>query len=108
MSDQNREFQETFFPTLAQQGQPNLNPALPRGPAYDVVSRPSHYNKEGGIECIMYIKQVLGLEGFVAYCRGNTIKYNHRAMYKGNPTEDLSKAQQYLQWSIDTLKEINE
>lgn len=85
--------------------QPNKNPALPRGPAYDAVSKPSHYNTDGGVECITYIKQVLGVDGFIAYCRGNVIKYNHRAMYKGNPTEDLAKAQQYLQWANDTLKE---
>ena len=74
-------------------------------PVHDPVSKPSHYNLNGGIECILYIKQVLGADGFVAYCRGNVMKYNHRAMYKGNPTEDLAKAQQYLEWANDTLKE---
>jgi|TARA_R110000744_G_scaffold89898_3_gene174729 hypothetical protein len=74
-------------------------------PVHDPVSKPSHYNLNGGIECILYIKQVLGTDGFVAYCRGNVMKYNHRAMYKGNPTEDLAKAQQYLEWANDTLKE---
>lgn len=32
---------------------------------------------------------------------------NHRAMYKGNPTEDLAKAEQYLKWVNETLKEIH-
>jgi len=76
-------------------------------PVYNAVSKPAHYNHSDGIECIEYIKQVLGKEGFVAYCRGNLIKYNHRAMYKGNPTEDLAKAQQYLEWANETLKEIH-
>ena len=44
---------------------------------YDSVNKPAHYNLTDGIECIDYIKQVLGLHGFVAYCRGNVIKYNH-------------------------------
>ena len=71
---------------------------------HNPVSKPSHYNVADGIECITYIKQVLGNEGFVAYCRGNQIKYQHRAMYKGNPIEDLEKAHQYNAWAIETLK----
>ena len=74
---------------------------------YHPVSKPSHYNTDGGVECITYIKQVLGNDGFVAYCRGNVMKYNHRAMYKGNPLEDMAKAQQYLEWANETLKEIH-
>jgi len=34
------------------------------------------------------------------------MKYNHWAFYKGNPTEDLAKAEQYLKWANETLKEI--
>lgn len=75
--------------------------------SYDPVDKPYHYNSSDGIECIIYIKQVLGKEGFVAYCRGNVIKYNHRAMYKGNPTEDLAKAAYYLNACNETLKEIH-
>ena len=73
---------------------------------YNNIDKPFHYN-QAGIECIDYIKQVLGKEGFIAYCRGNVMKYNHRAFYKGNPTEDMAKAEQYLQWANETLKEIH-
>ena len=73
---------------------------------YNNIDKPFHYN-QSGIECIDYIKQVLGKEGFIAYCRGNVMKYNHRAFYKGNPTEDMAKAEQYLKWANETLKEIN-
>jgi len=73
--------------------------------SYDPVAKPFHYNHADGIECIAYIKQVLGKEGFVAYCRGNVMKYNHRAFYKGNPTEDMAKAEQYLKLANETLKE---
>jgi hypothetical protein len=72
---------------------------------FDPVAKPSHYNQGEGIECIEYIKQVLGPDGFIAYCRGNMMKYNHRAMYKGNPTEDLAKAAQYLTWVNETLRD---
>jgi hypothetical protein len=82
--------------------QPDLNTAS----EYSDVDKPYHYNANGGIECIDYIKQVLGPHGFVAYCRGNVMKYNHRAFYKGNPTEDLKKAEVYLKWANETLEEV--
>jgi hypothetical protein len=75
---------------------------------YDPVDKPAHYNHSGGIECIEYVRQVLGLEGFIAYCRGNVMKYNHRAFYKGNPTEDMAKAEWYLKRANEALKEQNE
>ena len=74
---------------------------------FNAVDKPFHYNHSGGIECIEYIKQVLGKDGFIAYCRGNVMKYNHRAFYKGNTTEDMAKAEQYLKWANETLKEIH-
>ena len=75
---------------------------------YDPVDKPVHYNINDGIECIDYIKQILGSTGFVAYCRGNVMKYNHRAMHKNaTPVEDLKKAQQYLTWANETLEEIH-
>jgi hypothetical protein len=82
-----------------------MTPTCPKSKAYDPVAKPSHYNQGEGIECIEYIKQVLGPDGFIAYCRGNMMKYNHRAMYKGNPTEDLAKAAQYLTWVNETLRD---
>jgi hypothetical protein len=69
---------------------------------YDPVEKPLHY--QGGIECIDYIRQVLGEEGFKAYCLGNVIKYTHRHEYKGKPLEDLKKAQYYLNAAITTLE----
>tara|TARA_R110001583_G_scaffold47350_4_gene148372 strand:- start:9291 stop:9608 length:318 start_codon:yes stop_codon:yes gene_type:complete len=76
------------------------------GEKYDPVNKPAHYNLSGGIECIDYIKQVLGKEGFVSYCHGNMVKYQHRHRYKQNPVEDLKKAQWYLDKMLETLKEI--
>ena len=72
---------------------------------YDEVERPFHYNTGDGIECIDYIKQVLKVDGFIAYCRGNVHKYLHRADYKGNPTQDLEKARYYLDKAIESMKE---
>jgi len=73
--------------------------------SYDPVNKPAHYNLSGGIECIDYIKQVLGTDGFIAYCHGNMIKYQHRHKYKTNPVEDMKKAQWYLNKMLETMKE---
>ena len=87
-------------------GEEELEPVEnPKPKPFDAVSKPSHYNHGDGIECIDYIRQVLGKDGFIAYCRGNQIKYQHRAMYKGKPVEDLEKAHQYNAWTIEALKE---
>lgn len=76
---------------------------------FDPVEKPEHYNYAGdsGVECIDYIKQVLGLQGFISYCRGNVIKYQHRAGYKGNTTEDMKKALWYQQRAISAQEELD-
>ena len=60
----------------------------------DMVNSPAHYNQTE-LECIDAIKYALGEEGFVAYCRGNAIKYNWRAGHKIDSVEDLNKAAWY-------------
>jgi len=67
------------------------------------VNSPSHYN-ESGIECIEAIRATLGPEGFQAYCKGNVMKYLWRYEYK-NGLEDLEKAQVYLGWMVDSMKQ---
>ena len=58
----------------------------------DMVNRPPHYSA-GDVECIDAIRAALGPEGFVAFCRGNAIKYLWRAQLKhATPTQDLQKA----------------
>jgi hypothetical protein len=60
----------------------------------DNVNSPPHYN-QSGIECIDAIRCALGEEGFVAYCKGNNLKYIWRAQHKNNSEEDLEKAAWY-------------
>jgi hypothetical protein len=71
-------------------------------PTEDFVDSPAHYNN-GGIECIDYIRQQLGEDGYIAYCEGNMIKYQHRYKYKGG-IEDLEKSCKYQEWLIEALK----
>ena len=60
----------------------------------DMVNHPTHYQSDNGIECIDAIRAALGREGFVAYCRGNAIKYLWRD--KVNNVEDRNKAIWYI------------
>ena len=72
---------------------------------YDPVEKPLHYNSSEGIECIDYIRQVLGLQGFIDYCHGNAIKYQHRYKHKGKPAEDMKKAEWYIKRMNEALAE---
>ena len=60
----------------------------------DMVNHPPHYQSDNGIECIDAIRAALGREGFIAYCRGNSIKYLWRD--KVNNVEDREKAIWYI------------
>lgn len=62
--------------------------------ALDMVNQPAHYNN-GSIECIDAIRAMLGEEGFIAYCRGNAVKYQWRAGLKFNSKEDMKKSVWY-------------
>jgi hypothetical protein len=67
-------------------------------PQADPVNHPPHYT-QGEIECIDAIRAALGREGFVAYCRGNAIKYLWRCEHKGG-MEDWRKADWYINRAI--------
>jgi len=64
----------------------------------DMVNSPPHYNK-AGIECIDAIAAATG-DGYEHYLQGNILKYLWRYRYK-NGTEDLEKAQWYLEKLIE-------
>lgn len=65
------------------------------GGEVDMVNHPPHYQSDNGIECIDAIRAALGKEGFIAYCRGNAMKYTWRD--KQNNAEDYRKAAWYLE-----------
>lgn len=58
---------------------------------HDPVNHPSHYT-QGGIECIDAIEAALGPEGFIAFLRGQVIKYQWRLGHKDVTTQDNAKA----------------
>jgi hypothetical protein len=64
---------------------------------------PDHYKTDSGIECIDAIRAMLGHDGFIAYCKGQVIKYNWRSGKKDDPAVEAAKAAVYQNWIIDTL-----
>lgn len=57
---------------------------------------PDRYIQQGR-ETIDRIRDVLGDEGFIAFCHGSSLKYRDRAGAKGDPEGDADKARWYTQ-----------
>lgn len=69
----------------------------------DMVNHPSHYCREGGMECIDEMIILFGKEAVKHFCLCNAWKYRYRAADK-NGEEDLKKSD----WYIKTYKELVE
>ena len=69
----------------------------------DMVHNPSHYQLEDGTEVKMHILALLGKEGFIAYAKGNIIKYTARLGKKDNMDQELGKIQEYAQMIRDVI-----
>lgn len=69
---------------------------------HDPVNHPSHYT-QGGIECIDAIESALGREGFIAFLRGQVIKYQWRLGRKDAALQDAEKANWYGQKLAEVL-----
>lgn len=61
----------------------------------DDVRKPAHYT-DGSVEFIEAVESALGPEGFLAFCKGNALKYLWRCDRKGSPFKDVSKAHWYV------------
>ena len=62
---------------------------------YDNVNAPAHY-LHGRKETIDVITDCMTSDEFHGYLKGNILKYVARYKFKGEPLEDLQKAQWYL------------
>lgn len=72
----------------------------------DNVNHPDHYQNIAGVEAIDILNDVVkDLPGKQAAMLWNTLKYLLR-FQKKNGVEDLKKAQNYLQWLIDDIEEL--
>lgn len=61
-----------------------------------------HYRTDS-IECIDAIRAALGKEGFIAYCRGNMLRYVWRLGKKDDDTVEAQKARVYGKWILNAL-----
>ena len=62
---------------------------------FDIVNNPSHY-RQSSTETIDLIKESMTTEEFLGYLKGACMKYMSRYKYKGQPIQDLEKAEWYL------------
>lgn len=74
---------------------------------HDPVHRPSHYTS-GKVECIEAIEAALGPEGFIAFLRGQVIKYNWRMGKKDAAGQEAGKAKWYMDLLERKVKEAEE
>lgn len=75
----------------------DVTEAVPEAPAEDAIN-PSHYRRHpSGIECIEVTRHM-------NFNTGNAIKYIWRYLDKGDPIENLKKAQWYLDDEIRRLE----
>lgn len=73
----------------------------------DLVSHPQHYQLWDGSETLEHIRALSGShDEFMAYLKGNAIKYLSRYQDKGTADQDLAKAQQYIQFMRDEMKRV--
>lgn len=64
-------------------------------PVNDMVKHPSHYCREGAMECIDEMVLLFGKEAVKNYCLLNIWKYRYRSADK-NGKQDIEKSDQYV------------
>tara|TARA_R110000737_G_scaffold263574_1_gene271594 strand:+ start:122 stop:343 length:222 start_codon:yes stop_codon:yes gene_type:complete len=71
----------------------------------DPVNNPNHY-RQSSTETIDIIKASMTTEEYHGYLKGACMKYMARYKYKGNPIQDLEKANWYLIKLIEEIKNV--
>lgn len=85
---------------------PTRTPTATLTTTSDNVNHPSHYNREGAMECIEEMKLIFGIEAVKHFCLCNAWKYRYRAADK-NGEEDLRKSDEYMR-IYKELSDVNE
>jgi len=70
----------------------------------DNVYKPKHY-MVNGLEAIDIIRSRLTDEEYIGYLKGNILKYDLRASFKGKLIEDLDKSTVYKEWLVDVVSD---
>ena len=71
---------------------------------FDNVNSPKHYLK-GKKETIDVIRDCMTDDEYHGYLKGNVLKYVSRYKFKGEPLQDLHKAEWYLKRLIMEVKD---
>jgi hypothetical protein len=61
----------------------------------NVDGKPMHYQLFPDMEAIAVIREVLTVDEYIGYLKGNILKYRLRAGKKGDALTDLNKAEDY-------------
>ena len=69
----------------------------------DNVNSPNHY-KQGKKETIDVIRDCMTDDEYHGYLKGNVLKYVARYKFKGEPLQDLQKANWYLRRLIKEVQ----
>ena len=69
----------------------------------EMVHHPSHYNREGAMECIDEMVTLFGKEVVKHFCLCNIHKYRYRAAAK-NGEEDIKKSDFYVKSKVKFLE----
>jgi len=70
----------------------------------DLVNKPRHYT-QGTIECKDAMIAAFGQTNYKVFCKLNAFKYLWRSDHKGNPAQDIEKAQWYMS-QLGTTEEV--
>ena len=70
---------------------------------FDNVNSPAHY-MHGKKETIDVIRDCMENDEYHGYLKGNVLKYVSRYKFKGEPLQDLEKAQWYLNRLVKEVK----
>ena len=65
-------------------------------------AHPTHYGT-GNRQAIHAIRDMLGKQGFIDYCRGQVTRYVWRLGAKDDSAIEAEKIAVYIQWIRDTL-----
>lgn len=66
----------------------------------EAVNHPPHYGGDTVYETIKVLEAWLTPEQFIGFLRGNAIKYASRADKKGDPLENMMKAEFYANYEV--------
>lgn len=76
-----------------------------KGIQHDEIKSPAHYQLTSGWEAKDVLKLILTKEEYRGWLIGSALKYIMRYKQKGDPIKDISKAKQFMEFTIEDLEQ---